>query len=578
MEYQKKYQKWLTFPGMNTELSRELSEILQNEEEIASRFSRDMAFGTGGIRGRMGAGTARFNVYIVRKTTAGLAQYLLEIHPQKTKPVSVVIAYDTRYNSHRFALETAAVLTHYGIKAWLFSEPVPTPLLSFAVRELKAAAGVVITASHNPFTDNGYKVYGRDGGQITDGFAQAVTAHILRVKDELAVPVGSLEEAGTKGLYELVGKEVEERYFERLKELYLGSSWWRKDGFPVVVVYTPLHGTGARIIPQALRNSGIQDLFLVEEQMQLNSSGSTVRHPNPEDWEVFKLAKDLGEKKKADLLLATDLDGDRLGVAVRDSTGLYVPLTGNQLGCLMLDYILSQKKELGILSQNGIMVQTVVTSAMGKAIAAAYEVEVIETLTGFKYIGEQIKERVDSGRSVFLFGFEESYGYLVGDFVRDKDGVQASQLAAEMAAYYKTHKGMTLLDALEQLWQRFGYYQEELVNLELAEKELDGVERIMNHLRFAGLSELKGVKILRIADYLQQTIHDLLLDERFPTGLPASNSLKYFLDGDAWFCIRPSGTEPKLKIYLGVREGSMGQAVAALSALKDQVLALVKKA
>ncbi len=578
MEYQKKYQKWLTFPGMNTELSRELSQILQNEEEIASRFSRDLAFGTGGIRGRMGAGTARFNVYIVRKTTAGLAQYLLEIHPQKKEPLSVVIAYDTRCNSHRFALETAAVLTHYGMKAWLFPEPVPTPLLSFAVRELKAAAGVVITASHNPFTDNGYKVYDRDGGQITDGFAQGVTAQILRVKDELAVPVANLDEAGTKGLYELVGKEVEERYFERLKELYLGSSWWRKVGLPVAVVYTPLHGTGARIIPQALRNAGIQDLFLVEEQMQLNSCGSTVLHPNPEDWEVFRLARDVGEKKKADLLLATDLDGDRLGVAVRDSTGNYVPLTGNQLGCLMLNYILSQKKELDILSRQGIMVQTVVTSPMGKAIAAVYGVETIETLTGFKYIGEQIKKRVDSGDSVFLFGFEESYGFLVGDFVRDKDGVQASQLVAEMAAYYKTHEGMTLLDALEHLWHRFGYYQEELVNLELAENELDRVEGVMNHLRFAGLSELKGVKILRVDDYLQQSIHDLLTEERFPTGLPASNSLKYFLEGDAWFCIRPSGTEPKLKIYLGVREGSRGQAAAALSALKDHVMSLVNMA
>lgn len=575
MEYQYKYRKWLNFSGINADLYQELSQIHQNEEEIANRFSRDLTFGTGGIRGRMGAGTARFNVYVVRKTTAGLAQYLLETHPQKKEPVSVVIAYDTRCNSYRFALETAAVLTNYGIKAWLFPEPVPTPLLSFAVRELKAAAGVVITASHNPFTDNGYKVYGRDGGQITDGFAQGVTAQILRVKDELAVPVANLEEAGTKGLYELVGKEVEERYFERLKELYLGLSCWRKVGLPVAVVYTPLHGTGARIIPQALRNSGIVDLFLVKEQMQLDSCGSTILHPNPEDWEVFRLARDLGEKKKADLLLATDLDGDRLGVAVRDSTGYYVPLTGNQLGCLMLNYILSQKKGLGILSRQGIMVQTVVTSPMGKAIAAFYEVDAIETLTGFKYIGEQIKERVDSGDSVFLFGFEESYGFLVGDFVRDKDGVQASQLVVEMAAYYKTHEGMTLLDALERLWQRFGYYREELVNLELAENEMDRVARVMNHLRFAGLSELKGVKILRVDDYLQQSIHDLLTDERFPTGLPASNSLKYSLEGDAWFCIRPSGTEPKLKIYLGVREGSMVQATAALSAFKDQVMALV---
>ncbi|MBS3948450.1 MAG: phospho-sugar mutase [Dethiobacter sp.] len=573
MEYRKKYQQWLEFPGMDEELSQELTKISLDENEIANRFSKEIAFGTGGIRGRMGAGTALINIYIVRKVTAGLARYLLNSCPQVGKAPSVVIACDTRRNSERFVRETAEVLSSIGIKAWVFPEPTPTPLLSFAVRELQASAGVVITASHNPPADNGYKVYGSDGGQITDCQAQAITEQILQVENELTIPGGDLEEAKNNGLLELVGAEVDNLYFKHLQSISLSSSWWGKGSLPVRVVYTPLHGTGGKAIPRALANAGITDLFLVSEQLELDPNCSTVQYPNPEDWEVYNLAIALGKEKEADLLLATDLDADRLGAAVRSISGRYVPLTGNQIGCLLLDYILSQRKKQGKLPANGIVIQTVVTSEMGKAIAADYGVETVETLTGFKYIGEQIKERVDTGQNVFLFGFEESYGYLAGDFVRDKDGIQASQLVAEMTAYYKYRK-MTLLDALEQLFFAHGYFQEELVNLKLAEGELYRVEQGMNQLRGTHLLEMNGLKIIRADDYLKQLSTDVQGNQT-PIGLPASNALKYILEDLSWFCIRPSGTEPKIKIYLGVKEDSADKATAKLSALKEKVLALV---
>ncbi len=576
MEYQKKFRHWTGFTEMDLELSRELVLITPDEEEIARRFTRDIAFGTGGIRGRMGAGTALINIYTVRKATAGLARYLLNSLRQEQDRPSVVIACDTRYNSDRFTQETAAVLTVCGIKTWIFPEPVPTPLLAFAVRELQASAGVVITASHNPPADNGYKVYEPDGGQITQGSADAITAEILKIKDELAIPVGSLVAAEKEGLLELVGQDIYELYFQYVQEMSLTSTWWGGGTLPVRVVYTPLHGTGAVAVPRALANAGVKDLILVAEQMTMDPLCSTIICPNPEDWGVFTLAIELGQRKEADLLLATDLDGDRLGAAVRDNSGQYIPLTGNQLGCLMLDYILARKKEKGDLPSNGIVVQTVVTSALGKAIAAAYGVETVETLTGFKYIGEVIKERVDSGQNCFLFGFEESYGYLAGDFVRDKDGIQAAQLAVELTAYYK-NRGMNLLEALEQLYQAHGYYHDELVNLELPEGEVYQVEQAMAELSGAGWSEPDGLKIIRVDDYLQQLSNDLQTGECIPTGLPASNAVKYFLEGDCWFCIRPSGTEPKIKIYFGVKGESAAQAEIIINLLKETVIPLVKK-
>lgn len=572
MEYRNKFRRWAGFPEMDAELGGELALIARDEVEIARRFSRDIAFGTGGIRGRMGAGTSLINIYTVRKATAGLARYLEGRRREEVSP-AVVIAFDTRHRSDRFARETAAVLTACGIKALVFPEPAPTPLLSYAVRLLRASAGVVITASHNPPSDNGYKVYGPDGGQITQGIADAIIAEILRVEDELSVPAGSLAAAEKSGMLEWVGAEVWESYLKQLREISLAAAPWGEYSLPVRVVYTPLHGTGAVAIPRALAAAGVRDLFPVAEQMKMDPRCPTVKSPNPEDPEVFAMAAELGQKTQADLLLATDPDCDRLGAAVRDGQGRYVPLSGNQLGCLLLDYILARRKELGDLPPDGIAVQTVVTSALGKAIAAAYGVETVETLTGFKYIGEVIKERADQGWGRFLFGFEESYGYLAGDFVRDKDGIQAALLAAETAAYHR-ERGMTLLDALERLYRIYGYYREELVSLELVEGEDYRADRTMAMLCGAGRGKPGGLKIINVDDYLRRLSTDLRTGEQKHTGLPAGNAVKYFLEQDCWFCIRQSGTEPKIKIYFGVKAESAARAEFLLDQLKISVLSL----
>ncbi|MDO9536546.1 MAG: phospho-sugar mutase [Bacillota bacterium] len=567
-----KYRMWLEYPSLDTELLEELQQIAGRDEEISSRFSRELLFGTGGIRGKMGAGTARMNIYMVRRATEGMSRYLQSL-PQEG-PRSVVIAYDTRHNSLNFARETASVLTRHGIKAYLFQKPEPTPLLSFAVRELQASAGVVVTASHNPPADNGYKVYGPDGGQITDTLAQAITREIEQVGNSLAVEGSDLETAAREGLLQEVPEAVTHRYLELLSSLILSSDWRPKGPLPVRVVYTPLHGTGSEIMPRVLQAAGVEDLFLVPEQTSQDPCCSTVRSPNPEDWDVFQMAIRLGQEKQADLLLATDLDGDRLGAAVRDAKGNFTPLTGNQMGCLMLDYILSRRKAQSRLPSRGMIVKTVVTSEMGRAIADSYGVETIETLTGFKYIGEKIMELSDTGQKVFLFGYEESYGFLMGDFVRDKDGLQAAQLLSEMTAFYK-EQCMTLLDALEQLYRKHGYYLEELINLELKEGQLDQVGKTMENLRSLTLQEIGGTPLTRVDDYLHQKSRDMAAGWQ-PTGLPSSNSLKFYLAEKAWFCVRPSGTEPKIKIYLGAKGKSRPQAEKVLSSLKDAVLSLVK--
>ena len=576
MEYLKCYKKWLEFPAMDEELKKELLMIKGDEKEIAARFSGELKFGTGGIRGKMGAGTSRFNRYIVRKVTEGLAQFMAAA-PASEEGLSVVIAYDTRHNSALFAREAAGVLVRHKIKVYLFEKPVPTPLLSFAVRELKATAGIVITASHNPPSDNGYKVYWSDGGQITDALASGITAEVEKVKEALAVETADLTTAAAQGLLVNIGEKIIDSYLHCLQRLRLAVFQEKKGRLPLKVVYTPLHGTGAVLVPQALKRAGITDLLVVPEQQEPDPFCRTVSSPNPEDWDVFNLALEWGRKNGADLLLATDLDADRLGAAVRDSAGGYTPLTGNQLGGLLLEYILSRRSEQKRLSPRGFVLKTVVTSELGREIALAYGLEMVETLTGFKYIGEKIKDMVDNGSREFIFGYEESYGYLAGDFVRDKDAIQACQLTAEMAAFYKT-KGMTLLDALEELFQRYGYFAEELINLELPETEIGRVEKMMQFFRQSTMEKIGGRKLLRRIDYLAQESIDLLRGEKTPTGLPASNSLKYVLEDGCWFCIRPSGTEPKMKIYLGVKGSDKKEAENRMISLKKEVGLLIKKA
>ncbi len=572
MDYNDQYQRWRSDENLDPEMKQELNEIADDEMKIRERFGRLLTFGTGGIRGEMGAGTARINIYQVRKATMGLARHLIE--NRGAHDVAVAIAHDTRKNSARFARETAAVLAFTGIKSWLFPQPVPTPLLSFAVRELKASAGVVITASHNPPVDNGYKVYGPDGGQITDSFAQAVMKQISQVQDELAVPIMDLAEAEAKGLLQWVGNEIEDRYVKRVCEISFRQQWWKNNPMSLRIVYTPLHGTGARYVPWVLQQSGITNLFPVPEQMVQDASCPTVSYPNPEDWAVYQMAIDLGHRESADLLMATDLDADRLGAAVRNESGGYTPLTGNQLGCLMLEYILSQYKKSQTLPANGLVVQTVVTTPMGKAIASGFGMEVVETLTGFKYIGETIKERVDSHLNRFLFGYEESYGFLAGDFVRDKDAMQAALLTVEIATYYQV-QGKTLLQALDDLYAEYGYFQEELINIDLKAGAKDRIGEIMEQFRLHHWDDFAGSRVVHVYDFMTQTQTDPITGKTIPIHLPSSNSIKIVLEDEAWFCIRPSGTEPKMKIYAGVKGISQDDADQRLKAMIAEIRTLI---
>jgi phosphoglucomutase len=575
MAYYDEYHRWRTFKEMDPILKKELDAIADMDEAIRDRFDRELAFGTGGIRGEMGAGPARINIYLIRKATCGLAAYLREVHVDKPH-LRVCIAYDTRHNSLRFAHETAGVLASAGIQTWLFPQPAPTPMLSFAVRQLEADAGIVITASHNPPKDNGYKVYGPDGGQITDGFANAVMKHINQVKDMLSVSCMDGSEGEGKGLIRWIGPEIEEMYLKYVQDIGMHHHWWTDIDQPVKIVYTPLHGTGAITAPKVLSNVDFVDFVTVPEQMIMDASCPSIAYPNPEDWNVYDLAIRLGQSVGADLLMATDLDGDRLGVAVNNGLGDYIPLSGNQLGCLMLDYILSQRKAGGQLPMNGIMVQTVVTSPMGKAVAQSYGVETVETLTGFKYIGEVIKERCDSGRNKFLFGYEESYGYLAGDFVRDKDAFQAIRLVSETAALYKNQE-KTLLDALSELYQRFGHYRELLINIDLPPGDFAKVEGIMSRLRGEGVLQLCGEPIAFTYDFFKQEGFDHERNQAFPLSLPVSNSIKFQTASGTWFCIRPSGTEPKMKIYGGVNDDQSKTAEGKLGQLQNELRRIVSE-
>lgn len=559
MNFVEKYKKWLGYELLASELRDELEKIGNNPEEIKTRFYKDLEFGTGGLRGIIGAGTNRMNIYTVRKATQGLANYLNKSGSEN----SVVIAYDSRHKSREFALEAALVLAKNKIKVYVFREITPTPILSFAIGYLRATAGIVITASHNPKEYNGYKVYNRHGGQITDGMAKAITEEINLVEDELRVSVLTQKEAEEKGLLIWVGEEVLSAYLEKTKGLVLRPDIIEGISTELQIVYTPLHGTGYIPVKRLLREVGFKNVHIVPEQSKPDPDFSTVKYPNPEEHEAFTLALDLAQKVRADIVLGTDPDADRLGVAVRDEKGEYVILTGNQIGALMIDYILEMRKFNGSLPANGIVVKTIVTSRLGVEIAKKYGVGYLDVLTGFKYIGEKIKEFSEDGSYIFLFGYEESCGFLIGDYVRDKDAVQACLVVVEMAAYYKTKK-MSLLDRLQQLFEEYGYYREEVVSFTL--QGIEGQERIgriMDFLRENVPEVAGGINIAVVKDYLQ------------PTGLPKANVLHYTLEDGSWFCIRPSGTEPKLKIYFSVVGDSARDAEARLVRLRGAVLKII---
>ena len=569
-EVMDRYQQWLRQEELPVVLRDELIAIAENEKEIADRFYKWLEFGTGGMRGLLGAGTNRINRCTIRRVAEGLAR-MIEEHGPSAKQRGVAIAYDTRYQSREFALETASVLGAHNIRSFVFSEPRPTPELSFAVRELDTFSGVVITASHNPKEYNGFKVYGEDGGQLPPEKATAIVDHMEAIEDVFYIE--ALSETGLKenGLLTFLTEGMDESYQEKLKSLQLGE-------FPrgeVKIVYTPIHGTGNVPVQQALRNFGYEQVTIVPEQEKPDPEFPTVSYPNPEEEESFKLAIQLGARVDADLLLATDPDADRLGAAIALPTSGYDLLTGNQLGALLLNYLLDQRQQAGTLPDNGLLLKTIVTSEMGRAIAAQYGVTTEDTLTGFKYIAEKIEEYNTSGEYEFLFGYEESYGYLIEDFVRDKDAVQAALLTAEAAAYYKS-QGSSLHAQLQKLYAKVGYYRESLQSITIPGKEgVATIDRVLTTLRNTPPTELAGIEVAAIEDYETGKILSTDGTEQ-PTGLPKSNVLKFRLADGSWCCARPSGTEPKCKFYIGVRGNSGMDAVKKCEALEEAILALVE--
>lgn len=563
------YMRWVR-SDIPEELRRELEGM--TEERIQESFGKHLAFGTGGLRAELGAGTNRMNVFTVRRITQGLADYL------KAKGSGAVvrgaaIAYDSRRLSQRFAEEAALVLARNGIKAYLFEELRPTPILSFAVRQLQTAAGIVITASHNPPEYNGYKVYGEDGGQVAPDAADAIAAAIDDIDDELAVETMPRQEALIRGLLVHIGRKIDIAYYLNMQSQLLQPSLGRMHRAPLRIVYTALHGAGRYPVRDVLRMAGYQAVFTVAAQERPDPEFSTVASPNPEEPEALRLAIELAEKVEAELVMGTDPDADRVGLAVRNRGGAFECLTGNQTGALLLEFTLSRLREQDRLPANGVVIKTIVTSELGRAIASAYGVETLDTLTGFKYIGEKIGEYERTGEKQFLFGYEESCGYLAGTFVRDKDAVQACLLIAEMAAYYRSI-GLSVHEALMNLYEKYGYYREALHSITLA--GLEGVvrmNRITEYMRKHRSEKLGGAwKVRWIRDYQYQEQFDMVSRTKQPIELPRSNVLKYILDDNCWFAVRPSGTEPKLKIYFGAVGDSEEETAAKLESLRAQVL------
>ncbi|GAB7387947.1 phosphoglucomutase [Bacillaceae bacterium] len=573
-DYMAAYREWVNSPCIDEASKKELEAIADHPQEIEDRFYKELEFGTGGLRGVIGAGTNRMNVYTVRKATQGLANYIAK-QGEEAKRRGVVIAYDSRHKSREFAEEAGLVLAKNGIKAYVFDELRPTPELSFAVRELGATAGIVITASHNPPEYNGYKVYWSDGGQIPPALADAIIAEIKQVGNPLEVTGMKKEEAVAKGLYQLIGEEIDRRYMEKLRTLVLNPQVVKEMADRVKITYTPLHGTGNKPVRRILQEVGFKHVHVVREQERPDPNFSTVKSPNPEEHAAFELALQMAKEEEPDLILGTDPDTDRVGLVVQNDAGDYVVLTGNQAGALMLEYILSQRQAKGMLPANGVVLKTIVTSEIGRAIAAAYGMETIDTLTGFKFIGEKIKEFEESGEKTFLFGYEESYGYLIGDFVRDKDGVQACLLAAEMVAYYKK-QGRTLYEKLLDIFDKYGFYKEDLVSITLKGKEgQEKIAQIMESLRQKQPAQVAGQVVKICEDYKAGVSRNLETGEESPISLPQSDVLRFTLADESWFCVRPSGTEPKVKIYFGVKGSSLKDAGEKLERLKKEVLQLL---
>ena len=573
MDYKKAYEEWLTNPCFDEETKAELRAIAEDEKEIKERFYADLEFGTAGLRGIIGAGTNRMNKYVVRKATQGLANYIIGVGGQEK---GVAIAYDSRRMSPEFADFAALCLAANGIKAYVFDSLRPTPELSFAVRKLNCIAGINITASHNPPEYNGYKVYWEDGAQITPPHDTGIMAEVKKVTDYSATKTMEKDAAIAAGLYQVIGKEIDDKYIAQVKAQVVNQEAINRMQKDITIVYTPLHGTGNIPARRVLKELGFENVYVVKEQELPDGNFPTVSYPNPEAEEAFTLGLELAKEIDADLVLATDPDADRLGVRVKDKDGVYHTLTGNMSGCLLADYEIGQRKALKGLPEDGVLIKTIVTTNMADAIAKYYGVGLIEVLTGFKYIGQQILGFEQKGKGTYLFGFEESYGCLIGTHARDKDAIVATMALCEAAAYYKT-QGKTLWDAMIDMYERYGYYKDDIKSVSLKGIEgLQKIQEIMETLRANTPKELGGYQVLSARDYKTGVIRDLATGEEKPSGLPVSNVLYYDLSDDAWLCVRPSGTEPKVKFYYGVKGTSLEDADAKSAAFGEEVMNMIQ--
>lgn len=570
MDFMKEYQKWCTDPYFDKETKAELAAIADDKAEIEDRFYRTLEFGTGGLRGVIGAGTNRMNIYTVRQATQGLANYIISQNGQNK---GVAIAHDSRRMSPEFTEEAALCLAANGIKAYVFPSLRPTPELSFAVRELGCIAGIVITASHNPREYNGYKVYWEDGAQITPPHDGNILAEVAKVTSFDMVKTMDKDAAVQAGLYNVIGDDVDEKYFDALRKQSIHPEVIKEVAKDIKIVYTPLHGTGLLPVQRVLKDLGFENVYVEPQQAVADGNFPTVAYPNPEDPKAWELALKLAKEKDADLVLATDPDADRLGVYCKDTkSGEYVSFTGNMSGMLIAEYILRERTATGTMPQNPALIETIVTTDMAKSIASAYNVRLIEVLTGFKYIGEQIRIFDETGCNNYVFGLEESYGCLPGTYARDKDAPAAVTMLCEVAAYYKK-QGKTLWDAMIDIYEKYGYYKEGLATMTL--KGIDGaaqIQQIMSDARANLPKEVGSHKVIAVRDYKADTRTEIATGKVTPTGLPNSNVLYYELSDNAWCCVRPSGTEPKIKFYFGVKGESLKDSEEKLEALKSAMM------
>ncbi len=572
MGYMEVYESWLSNPYFDEATKQELLSIKDDDKEIKERFYQDLEFGTAGLRGIIGAGTNRMNEYVVRRATQGLANYIAK---QDAKAKGVAIAFDSRHMSTEFADVAALCLAANGIKAYVFDALRPTPELSFAVRQLGCTAGINITASHNPPEYNGYKVYWEDGAQITPPHDSGIMAEVKAVTDWNNVLTMDKDAAIAAGLYQVIGKDIDDIYIEQLKKQVKNPELVKEYADQIKIVYSPLHGTGNIPARRVMKELGFEHVYVVPEQELPDGDFPTVSYPNPESDEAFVLGLELAKKIDADLVLATDPDADRLGVRVKDKEGVYHTLTGNMSGCLLGEYTISQIAEKQGLPADGALIKTIVTTNMADAIARYYGVQLVECLTGFKYIGQQILKFETEGKGTYLFGFEESYGCLIGTHARDKDAIVAVMALSEAAAYYKS-KGMNLWDAMVAMYEKYGYYKDDIQSISLSGIEgQQKIQQMLETLRQEPPKEIGGYKILSARDYKKDTIVDIATGEVRPTGLPSSNVLYYDMEDDAWLCVRPSGTEPKIKFYYGIKGTSLEDADAKSAALGKAVLAMI---